>query len=334
MLALAIIMLASMIFIPGCAPAPHSRQISGTTWGTTFHITYTSPTDLSATALEQMQLIDSTLSMFNPSSEVSRINAARTPIPVSDYFKAIFALSQKIHTLSHGTFDPTVAPLVDIWGFGRKAAASSTPDSTQIALILERVGLSDCEISPRGLLIKKHPFTEFDFSAIAKGLGVDCIAHAFDQAGATDYMIEVGGEIALSGKNPQGQDWRIQIDAPIASDTLTHRRLTILSLSNCCIATSGNYRRFLNTSSGTISHTISPITGLPVSSSTLSATVIAPSCAMADALATACMAMPLHEALEMIDSISEAEAMLVYSSDVTNMLQFSIATSKGWPGSE
>ncbi len=305
--------------------------MSGNTWGTTYHITYTATSDLSTDVLEQMHRIDSTLSMFNPASELSQINASGAPIGVSCTFTEVFELSQRVHTLSHGAFDPTVAPLVDLWGFGRKDIPTPAPDSASILSALERVGIDRCTISDDSILTKAHPQTEFDFSAVAKGYGVDCIAEALTRARVHNYMVEVGGEIALAGRNPRGELWRIQIDAPVVSDSVAHERLTVLEISDCCIATSGNYRRYLSTSSGLVGHTLSPSTGRPVATSTLSATVIAPTCALADALATACMALPAPAALEMIANVPDAAVMLVLAPESEQEPTFRILTSGNWP---
>lgn len=328
-----VVLTAALTLVTGCTPREQVRQMSGNTWGTVYHITYTSPTDLSASAIEQMSIIDSTLSMFNPASEVSKINRTEYPVKVSATFRDIFDLSVQVNRLSGGVFDPTVAPLVDLWGFGRKDPADTIPDTLQIRRMLGRVGIAGCSVSEQNVLIKKHPLTEFDFSAIAKGYGVDCIAAALARAGTKDYMVEVGGEIALAGKNPRGEPWHIQIDAPVCTDTVTHQQLTVLTVTDCCIATSGNYRRWLDTPAGRISHTISPLSGLPVAGNTVSATVIAPACALADALATACMAMPVNEALKMIETMpGDVSAMLVIASGDTPSDSLSVITSKKWPG--
>jgi len=306
--------------------------MSGSTWGTTYHITYTSTRSLTDSVLAQMAMIDSTLSMFRADSEVSRINADSLPLPVSAGFRDVFNISKQVNALSNSAFDPTIAPLTDIWGFGRKGDSIPPPDSETISKILERVGISDCFITDSGKLHKKHPQTEFDFSAVAKGYGVDCIAACFSRALVQNYMIEIGGEIALAGKNPRGEPWHIQIDAPITSDTISHQRLTVLTLTDCCIATSGNYRRWRNTGKGRIGHTISPVSGLPAESSTLSATVIAPTCALADAFATACMALPPDQALAMIEKAENTSAMLVTASDSTSESPFTILHTSRWPG--
>ena len=215
--------------------------------------------------------------------------------------------------MSGGCYDPTVAPLVNLWGFGYKKAAVE-PRQEQIDSALRLVGIGRCTLE--GDRIKKlDPSTEFDFSSITKGYACDLIGEMLRRNGCSDYLVEIGGEVAVSGKNPQGEKWRIMIDAPVENDTaVVHKRLSVIAVTDCGVATSGNYRNFKKTSSGKRWHTISPSTGRPARSTTLSATVIAPDAMMADALATACMAMPLPDAMRMIESLPHTEALLVTAS--------------------
>ena len=259
--------------------------------------------------------IDASLSPFRDNSLISRINRGDSSARADSLFADVFAISARVNSLTGGAFDPTLGPLISLWGFGPGTAAADGPSDAQVDSALALVGFPACEILPDGTVRKKHPGTQFNFSAVAKGYGVDCIARALARAGVEDYMVEVGGEIAVKGKNPRGEDWIIQIDAPRQSDEIEHERLTLLSLTNLAVATSGNYRNYRTTSSGTVGHTISPVTGRPVSTSTLSATVIAADCALADALATACMALPADSALAIVESLPRAEALLVEASD-------------------
>ncbi len=297
-----------------CTPKPQTRYAQGATWGTAYHITYTSARDLTDSIIAQMAMVDSTLSMFNAASEVSRVNASAVPVKVSDSFAEVFRISSEVNSLSGGLFDPTIAPIVDLWGFGTRAADCIAPGQEAIDEALAAVGIAYCSIADDGMLSKKSPATRFDFSAVAKGYGVDRIAAMLRRNGCEDFMVEVGGEIAVSGVNPRGEKWRIQLDKPVQSDA-DHVPLQTISVSDCGIATSGNYRRRRATSEGEVGHTLSPLTGRPVETLTLSATVIAPTVAMSDALATACMAMPHDKALAMIDSLPGAEALLVVSPD-------------------
>ena len=297
-----------------CTPAPATRQAQGAAWGTTYHITYTAPRDLTDSIVAQIALVDSTLSMFNAASEVSRVNASAQPVRVSGHFARVFEISARVNELSAGSFDPTVAPIVELWGFGVERADSVAPTACAIDSALAAVGIAQCAIAADGTLTKKSPATRFDFSAVAKGYGVDLIAQMLRRNGCRDFMVEIGGEIAVSGVNPRGERWRIQLDSP-ASGAAGHEALTTVSVTDCGIATSGNYRQSRATPDGAVGHTLSPVTGRPVATRTLSATVVAPTAALADALATACMAMPLDSALIMIDHIDGVEALIVEAPD-------------------
>ena len=286
------------------------HSYDGAVWGTTFHIVYESDRELADSVMAQIRRVEMSLSAFEPSSTVSVINSG-ADARVDELFERVFDEACGGNRLSNGMFDPTVGPLVDIWGFGRKSGVSAEPDSAAVSVALKGVGISRCRID-NGLLVKADSTTQFDFSAIAKGLGVDCVAEMLRRNGCANYMVEIGGEVAALGVNAKGDVWRIQIDAPIddASGTV-HSQLSVISLADRAIATSGNYRNYRDYASGRVGHTISPITGQPVSTATLSASVCAPSCMTADALATACMAMPADEALKMIESQNEVEALIV-----------------------
>lgn len=306
---LAIIALITVLLC-SCAE-PQFRKARGATWGTTYNITYKSSRDLSDSIVKVMRQVDLSLSPFEKESLVSRANR-NLPVKADSMLSDVMRISQRVCALSGGAFDPTVAPLVNLWGFGYRDGAELRPSQAQIDSALEHVGILECGIADDGSLYKKSPSTEFNFSAIAKGYGVDAIANMLRRNGCSDFMVEVGGEISLAGKNPHGENWRIQVDAPVVdSIRYLHERLTVLELTERGIATSGNYRNFKTIGDSIFGHTIHPSTGYPVQGSTLSVTVIAPSTAMADALATAIMAMPAEKAADMIQSMPDVEALIV-----------------------
>lgn len=323
-LSLAALVLAGWLAL-GRGHAPERRQMSGAAWGTTYHISYASDADLSEQVLEQIRLVNDELSPFNPASSLSKINNGED-VAASEMLRQVFALSQRVCSISSGAFDPTLAPLINLWGFGYKEGAADAPDSAAIDSALQSVGILQCSIDSASHIVKKTPSTEFNFSAMAKGYGVDCIARALRQAGCTDYMVEVGGEIALSGLNSRGEKWKIQIDAPVFAgpDNSEHEPLGVLQITDCALATSGNYRNYHLTSEGMAAHTISAATGRPVLTNALSATIIAPTCALADALATAAMAMPPAEAFDMIENLPDAEALIITASDTLATANFPI----------
>lgn len=287
------------------------RNEDGSVWNTTFHISYRNFEPLTDSIFACFDRIDSSLSVFNDSSIVSRINRNEI-VSVDDDFKNVFNLAKEVSGKSWGKFDPTVAPLVDAWGFGRQKGRVSSPSSEQIAELLEYIGIDNCFIDEEGTVLKKSPYTSFNFSAIAKGYACDIIASMFFRNGIDNFLIEIGGEIRVAGKNSRGTDWVVQIDAPIASHDVTHERYGTVNVTDCGIATSGNYRNFYTDENGdTLGHTIDPATGYPVITDLLSATVIAPSTMLADAIATACMALGSEKGEELASMFDDVEVILV-----------------------
>ena len=156
------------------------------------------------------------------------------------------------------------------------------------------------------------------------------VGEMLSRNGVENYMVEIGGEIALKGRNPKGKPWRIQVDAPIADNTgAVSERMAVVEITDCGVATSGNYRNYRDyDGQGRVGHTIDPRTGYPVATTTLSATVIAPTCIEADALATACMALPLERAMAMIEEWPGASALLV---DTDDSGELRMHTTAGFP---
>lgn len=298
---------ALLLICASCTDKFHTD--SGAVWGTSYRIVYYAPHPLTDSIMSVMKEVEDNLSMFRPSSTVSRINLGED-IPVGAMFDDVFRLSKRISALSSGSFDPTVAPLTDLWGFGLGRTDSlPLPSPEAIDSVLAGVGIGDCSIC-HGHIRRKSPATRFDFSSVAKGYGVDAIAAMLRRNVCSDYLVEIGGELTAAGLNPRRQPWRVQIDAP-SSGVAGHNALTLITLSDAALATSGNYRNYRDTPSGRIGHTIDPRTGLPAVSPTISATVMAPDCATADALATACMVLSPDEAVAMIEALPGIEALLV-----------------------
>lgn len=202
------------------------------------------------------------------------------------------------------------------------------PDERAITQTMDYVGIAQCSIDDKMFITKKHPLTQFNFSAIAKGLACDEIGWMMQRNGITDYMVEIGGEVVLRGQNEQGQKWKLSLDAPIADENnpSSHRRLAMIDVTDCGVATSGNYRNYHKVDEQIIGHTISPLTGRPIDNGCLSATVVAPDCMMADALATSCMAMNPDSAMAMIERLPNVEALIVLPGK-----PYTVITSKGFP---
>lgn len=295
----------------------HSAR--GAVWNTAYNMTYNGTVSLDDTIQHTFNAVDRSLSPFNRSSAISLINRNESCLTDS-MIRRMVEVSKDVCRASDGRFDPTVSPLVNLWGFGyeKKSAdeAGISVDRTSIDSALTLVGILDCRMS-NDTLFKKREGTTFNFSAVTKGYACDLIGDALSRNGADNFMVEIGGEIALKGRNPKGELWRIQIDAPIESRGAEHEKMAIIELTDCGIATSGNYRNFKDTERhGRIAHTIDPTTGFPAKTEILSATVIADNCALADALATACMAMPeAIDALELVKRFEGTKAVIVYQRD-------------------
>lgn len=300
----------SLFGITSCSAPSQWHRAEGAAWGTSYHITYYGNRVLDDSVVAVMRDVELSLSPFEHSSLISRINRGETD-STDHNIRCVFDRAVDIWRASGGAFDPTVAPLVNLWGFGYIDEKGETPDSAAIADALQYVGMGKCRIE-RGRIIKAHPKTTFDFSAITKGYGVDCVARMLERNGVTDYIVEIGGEVVCRGHNPRGKIWQVQIDAPVADSIVTHRQYEIFPLEDAAMATSGNYRNFRVLDNGKrIGHTISPLTGYPRTTTTLSASVIAPDCISADALATACMTMDADDAIAMIRALGKGYSVIL-----------------------
>jgi len=266
------------------------------------------------------------LSTYKRDSYISKFNESELNYSFEDknkYFFRCLTESQKIHHLSDGAFDPTVFPLIEGWGFFKE---NHVPLSkTQADSILQFVDftkgkLFDFHFNDNLLsLTKKDPRLKLDFNAIAQGLSVDILFEYLAKKGFENIFVEIGGEIRVSGKNKEGNNWRIGIDKPEESEQRSIQE--IIELSDCAIATSGNYRKFYTFQGKKYAHTIDPKTGMQVKHQLLSATVIAPRAAMADGLATAFMVMGKHRTLQFLKKHSSLKLkVLLIESDKNNYL--------------
>lgn len=297
--------------------------IAGNALGTSFTIK-TSEDSLLTNAHE----IDSIFSHFNselstyiPSSLISRFNDSDTVLDLNktDYFKECFELSHQIYRITDGAFDPTVYPLVSLWGFFK--SIDIIPSDNEIDSVLAFVGMKENTLYTYeyGILKKIDPRLKLVFNAIAKGQSVDVLANFLESKGHQNYYIEVGGEIRVKGMNSQNEAWKIGIDEPVESNTGLggdeERVLeNIIKITDKGIATSGNYRDYYELNGVKYSHTINPVTGKPIRREILSATVVAPTTAMADGFATAFMVMGVENTLALIQNHPEMEieAYLLY----------------------
>ncbi len=291
---------------------PTYRTQQGKIFGTLYTVTYEHNADLQTQIMAAMQAVDNSLSPFNKGSIITHINN-NDSVEVDTLFAEVFRTSEQIYLESHGAFDPTVAPLVNAWGFGFKKGTDISPatiDSLRQLIGFNRISLHDKRVT------KDDERIMLDFSAIAKGFGSDCVARVLDSCGVKNYMVEIGGEVVVKGHNKKGNPWGIGITKPIDDSLSVSQDLqTVLRLTDCAIATSGNYRNFYYKDGVKYAHTIDPRTGYPVQHSLLSATVIADNCMQADALATAFMVMGVDSAMAYCERHPDIKGYFIVAAD-------------------
>lgn len=313
----------SIVLFVTCRPDQKQNEIyqhlQGKAMGTTYSVKYKG-------AVNHQKAIDSLLATFNASlstydatSTISKFNLSDTGIcyhtSEDRFFYHSLTEAIRISKLSNGSFDPTVAPLVNYYGFGyvKKEKPTETSQKTLDSLLL-LVGIEKVAIEKRGdsVCIKKlYKNIKLDLNASAPGHGVDEIAALLTSKGIVDYMIEIGGEVKAKGKNAQGKLWAIGINTPVEG-VESNDVLLPVCLNNQALATSGNYRNFFDNGKIKLAHIIDPKTGLAQPSDILSATIIADDCLTADAMATACIVKGLEKAKSFIAQQNKIEAFFIY----------------------
>jgi thiamine biosynthesis lipoprotein len=247
------------------------------------------------------------MSIFDEGSLLSRVNRNETD-SLDQHIIYCLELARKVTAQSGGYYDVTVAPLVEAYGFaGKDRTLKVNVDS-----LMEFVGVEKLRIEG-GRLVKSDPRVRIDFNSIAKGYVVDMAAEELESMGIEEYLVDIGGEVRCQGRNPKGGAWRVGIETPYdGNDTPGESIQQVISLTDCAMATSGNYRRFYIDEQGNkVAHTIDPRTGKSAVTDLLSATVIAPTCAEADAYGTMFMAMGAERAIELAKELAK-DGIMVY----------------------
>lgn len=318
---LALITTCFLLLLSGCGRSGSYVRIEGFAQGSTYHI-LCSPVrgygekELRTAIDSRLQAIDFTLSGYNQASLLARLNAGED-LPLNELFIGCFTRSKEIWTESEGAFDPSAAPLFDLWGFGFAKRGEVTQNA--VDSMLEFVGMDRMRLETRGdgtHLVRDDARMKLNFNAVAQGYSCDVIARFLDSLGCGNYLVDIGREIVCKGKNASGNDWRIGLDRPEDGNMEEGRHLqAVIEVTDCGIVTSGNYRKFYLEDGRKYAHTIDPTTGRPVSHNLLSATVVAQDAATADAYATWFMVVGLERTREILASKPELEALLVYEQD-------------------
>ena len=252
--------------------------------------------------------IDETLSLWNPNSILSKINANKET-SLNQIFIDNFNAAMAFSELTDGDFDITVAPLIKAYGFANEKG--NKPTDRQTDSLLQYIGYKKVQIK-NGILEKQHPQTQLDFNAIAQGYTTDCISKYLSTHSITSHIVDVGGEVYASGKKPDGQQWRVAIEQPCDSLNAPRQYNTLIKLENQSVVTSGNYRKYTIENGIKYTHTINPHTGKPVKHTLLSVSVVASTSTEADALATAFMVMGMGKAEQFIAKHPQYQAVFIY----------------------
>lgn len=307
----------AVLLLHGCGQSQLPLQLSAPTMGTSYHVTITRQNavvdaDVLRSDIETLlEEINASMSTYREDSEISHFNRAASGEwqPVSHDFIQVFLLARSVTSASEGAYDVSIAPLVDLWGFGPQMG-DSVPADDVIARLLAQVGEQQVEVDELGMRLRKASALQLDFSSIAKGYAVDQLAELLNRGGVTDYMVEIGGEVRVLGSNPRGEAWRIAIEQPRIGGGAP---LAVLALSNAGIATSGNYRNFFEVAGVQYSHSLDPRTGWPVQHELVSVTVVHPQVALADAWATALTVLGPENALRIATEQGLAAYLVIAS---------------------
>ncbi|MBR0047085.1 MAG: FAD:protein FMN transferase [Bacteroidaceae bacterium] len=287
-----------------------TQRNEGEVFGTFYHITYQYQQDMQKGIDAALKQVDHSLSPFNKESVITAINN-NASMETDSMFVEVFTLAQKVSAETNGAFDITVAPLVNLWGFGFKNMAEV--NQAKVDSLLPFVGYQTVKLVD-GKIVKEHPETMLDCSAIAKGYGVDAVGKYLEGLGIKNYMVEIGGEVRVRGTNPRGELWRIGINKPDDDPaSISNEIEQVLQVTQLSMATSGNYRNYYEKDGKKYAHTIDPRTGYPVQHSILSSTVLAQDCATADAFATAFMVLGLDEAKKVLAKHPELMVFFIYT---------------------
>ncbi len=303
------------------SPAPDRLHLEGFTMGTTYSIKALN-NGLSVTKFKALQKdvdrlledLNDQMSTYRDQSEISRFNRSDStdPLEVSPSFVKVAQAALILGERSKGAFDPTLDPLINLWGFGNRAPSSDLPSDQQIQLALEKIGYAKFEVVSPTQIQKKLPTLQVNLNAIAKGYAVDAVSDLLRSKGLSNTLVEIGGEIYVSGLGEERRPWTVGIETP-RTDLLPGESLNaVIELKDKAIATSGKYRNFILDEDGkTLSHILDPRSGRPVTHRLASVSVVANDCTFADGIATAAFVMGAEEGLAWIESMTDVEALFI-----------------------
>nr|WP_240485144.1 FAD:protein FMN transferase [Aestuariibacter salexigens] len=311
----------SVVFfvLVGCVPQPAGElHLTGRTMGTTYNVKVNPAGTIDPQALQAeidalLVHINDLMSTYQADSELSRFNQHQSsdPFPLSAQTLDVMREAIRLGELSEGALDVTIGPLVNLWGFGPQGRPKRVPTAVEIDNAMARTGLHALELGPESA-VKHIPSLYVDLSTIAKGYAVDEIAELLESRGENNYLVEIGGEMRLSGIKTNGDDWRIAIEKPVTNERAIQRVVTV---GNNAIATSGDYRNYYEEDGVRYSHLIDPQSGQPIQHNLVAVTVVHPSSMTADGLATAFIVMGKEKAMQIAQQNNLAILLITREND-------------------
>ena len=331
-LALNYVVLSVLIFtVVGCSKHVDTVSLQGSTMGTTYHIKYI-PNDktpdidaLHAEVELTLEQVNDQMSTYRPDSELSTYNRLKVgqSINVSPDLITVVKESKKINRLTNGALDITVGPLVNLWGFGPGKGKIEAPTKQEIDAAHQKVDIDGVVVD--GERLKKGSKDLYaDLSSIAKGFGVDKVSSIFNKYGVSGYLVEIGGELKVSGKKTDGSNWKIAIEKPTSEERKVQQVIAPIDMA---MATSGDYRNYFEENGKRYNHIIDPRTGMPVQHRLASVTVLAKDCMVADGFATAMMVMGVKDSLALAKK-QKLAIMLIEKQDDGFKVHYSDAFKK------
>jgi thiamine biosynthesis lipoprotein len=332
-ISLILIFWAGIGLLNGC-DLKKETQFSGKTMGTTYQIKVVTDYFAKVSPLEKkielcLEGINHSMSTYEKDSEISRFNSIKDstrPCQATKDFYAVMKTARKIFKLTSGAWDGTIDPLVNIWGFGRSGTKFEVPTKSEIKSKLSQVGFNQIEFLPNQILKKRESAITLDLASIAKGYGVDKVSELLLKNKINNFIVEIGGEVYAVGRRKDGQKWRVGINEP-RIDAPVDAVYTTLTIENKGLATSGDYRNFIEIDGKRYSHIIDSKTGWPVDNGVVSVSVLADTCALADGLATAILVMGSKKGLALLDRLDSVEGMILITKANGALEEF---TSKGF----
>ncbi len=263
---------------------------------------------------QRLREINRQMSHYDPGSELSRFNRApaNRPFQISPEFARVVRFSLELNRLSQGAFDPTLGPVINLWGFGEQGSRREPPPPVELLAALKKTGCAHLAVTARDELVKDIPELALNLSATAKGFGVDEIVRILRRHGLTNVYASIAGEVQVLGHNPRGTNWQIGISAPVEHWTEADPMIEVVSLSNQAISTSGDYQKFFKDAQGRRwCHLLDPRTGWPVQHQVAGVSLVAPDSLTADGLSTTLFVLGPERGLKFIEAWTNAAALFL-----------------------